>query len=307
MQPQSWQEIDWRTHERWVMVEDRPINVVELGEGRPLVFIHGLGGCWHNWLEQLPAFADEHRVVAFDLPGFGYSPMPAHEISVAGFVLIVRELLDALEIDRATVVGNSMGGLIAAELALDAPERVAQLALVSPAGIALNYRPRHLPKILVLYPLLAGATAWVGANAETAARRSRARRWMLRTVSPHPEDISTELAAEQLRGVGAAGFRLALEALVEYSIRERLHGISCPTLIVWGEKDHVRPVRHADIYAREIEGSRTVVLPDTGHVAMLERPAEFNALLAELLATPGTEADPPSRPSATGAAHSISA
>jgi pimeloyl-ACP methyl ester carboxylesterase len=286
MRSSSWQEIDWRLHQRWVTVRERSMNVIEMGDGHPLVFIHGLGGCWHNWLEQLPDFAAEHRVVAFDLPGFGDSPIPPDNVSMQGFALIVRGLLDALEIDRATVIGNSMGGSIAAELALAAPERVARLVLGAPAGIPFHYRPRQLPKILLLYPLVGRTAEWVGAHADDAARRARARRWTMRFVAQHPADISAPLAAEQLRGVGKPGFRPALESLVDYSIRERLPGISCPTLIVWGDRDHVLPVRHADIFANEITGARKVILAETGHVPMLERPAEFNALLAEFLREP---------------------
>ena len=260
-----------------------PVNVIDMGHGEPIVFIHGLGGCWQNWLEQLPVFAREHRVIGLDLPGFGYSPLPEEDISVTDYALNVRELLDALELERATLVGNSMGGLIAAELALAAPERVARLALVSPAGIAVHYRPRQLPKILVFYPPVAVAASWVGDHADAAAQRPRLRRLLLKTVADHPAEIPGPLAEEQFRGVGAPAFRLALEALVEYSIEDRLPGIAAPTLIVWGEHDHVLPARHADAYAAAIAGSREVVLPETGHVAMLERPQEFNALLAEHL------------------------
>ncbi len=259
------------------------MNVIDLGEGEPIVFIHGLGGSWQNWLEQLPVFASEHRVIAFDLPGFGASPLPIADISIPSYVLIVQELLDALGIEVANVVGNSMGGLISAELAVAAPARVARLALVSPAGIPLAYKPRQLPKILVLFPVVAGIANWVGSHAEDSARRRRLRYALMRFVADHPEQMSPALVAEQLRGVGKAGFRLALEALVEYSVRERLDCIACPTLIVWGEHDHVLPWRQASIYADAIEGARKVVLAETGHVAQLERPAEFNALLAELL------------------------
>lgn len=291
MQRSPWQEIDWREHQRWVTVHGRPVNVVEMGEGDPIVFVHGLGGSWQNWLEQLPVFAPEHRVVAVDLPGFGASPLPEQEISVRGYALFVEALMDTLEIDAATIVGNSMGGLVADELALAAPERVQRLALVSPAGIALKYRPKQLPKILVFYPPVAIAASWVGAHADAAARRPRVRRLLMKTVADHPSDIPAPLAAEQFRGVGAPGFLLALEALVDYSIEDRLHGIVCPTLVVWGDHDHVLPARHADIYASAIDGSRVVVLRETGHVAMLERPAEFNALLAELLAVAPASAE----------------
>src|SRR5947209_3104415 len=73
-----WLDVDWREHQRWIVVDGQPVNTIELGEGPPLVFLHGLSGCWQNWLEQLPVFAEAHRVVSVDLPGFGQSPMP-HE------------------------------------------------------------------------------------------------------------------------------------------------------------------------------------------------------------------------------------
>lgn len=79
-------DVDWREHQRLVRVEDRLVNVVELGSGPPLLFVHGLGGCWQNWLENLPEFARDHRVIALDLPGFGRSQMPAGEISVRAWI-----------------------------------------------------------------------------------------------------------------------------------------------------------------------------------------------------------------------------
>jgi pimeloyl-ACP methyl ester carboxylesterase len=92
-------DVDWRSHQRWVQVDGQPVNTIELGEGPPLVFIHGLSGSWPNWLEQLPVLADEHRVVAMDLPGFGHSPMPAGEISIAGYARVLDGLLGKLGID----------------------------------------------------------------------------------------------------------------------------------------------------------------------------------------------------------------
>src|SRR5205085_6447300 len=71
-----WLDVDWREHQRWVTIDGRRVNVIELGSGPPVVFIHGLSGSWQNWLEQLPVFARGHRVITFDLPGFGASQMP---------------------------------------------------------------------------------------------------------------------------------------------------------------------------------------------------------------------------------------
>ena len=80
-----WLDVDWRAHQRWVTVHGRRANVIELGSGPPIVFIHGLSGSWQNWLEQLPVFAREHRVITFDLPGFGSSEMPTEKISIPGY------------------------------------------------------------------------------------------------------------------------------------------------------------------------------------------------------------------------------
>jgi pimeloyl-ACP methyl ester carboxylesterase len=292
MRRSPWQEIDWRKHQRWVTARAGPVNVIELGEGPALAFIHGLGGCWHNWLEQLPVFASAHRVLAFDLPGFGDSPMPDEEISIELYVRTVRELLELHGLDTAAVVGNSMGGLIAAELALSSPARVERLALISPAGIALERRQAELPAVRSLYPLVRASGAWLGAHADHVARRARVRQWLLATVAAHPERIPPALAAEQLRGMGKPGLWAAFEDLLGHPIGARLGELRAPTLIVWGERDHVLPVRHADVFAASIPAARKVIYPDAGHVAMLERPREFNALLTEFLSEEAAHALP---------------
>jgi pimeloyl-ACP methyl ester carboxylesterase len=103
-------------------------------------------------------------------------------------------------------------------------------------------------------------------------------------VAHRPERLPGPLVAEQVRGSGKPGFVPALDALTDYPIRDRLGEIGCPTLIVWGAEDKLVPARDADEFARLIPNSRKVVWPETGHVAMLERPAAFNALLEEFLA-----------------------
>jgi pimeloyl-ACP methyl ester carboxylesterase len=284
--PSAWLEVDWREHQRWVSVEGQPVNTIELGSGPPLVFVHGLSGSWPNWLEQLPAFAAERRVVALDLPGFGHSPMPRGEISIAGYARLLDGLLDQLGIDAAAVVGNSMGGFIASELAIAFPQRVERLVLVSAAGLSTYNEPRTtraLPSLRRIQRIVAGTTAWMATRSDTVARRPRLRDATLNLVVRHPSRLPAPLAAEQLRGAGKPGFVQALEAILDYDVRERLPEIACPTLIVWGDSDRLISVRDADLFEQLIPNSRKVVYADTGHMAMLERPAAFNALLAEFL------------------------
>src|ERR1019366_7812914 len=138
----AWLDVYWRPNQRWVQVDGDAVNVIEVGEGPPVVFVHGLSGSWPNWLEQLPVLAAEHRVRAIDLPGFGSSPMPAGEISISGYARLLDRLLGQLGIDAAALVGNSMGGFIAAELAIAFPQRVERLVLISAAGISTHGDPR---------------------------------------------------------------------------------------------------------------------------------------------------------------------
>jgi pimeloyl-ACP methyl ester carboxylesterase len=281
-----WLDVDWRDHQRWVQVGDRPVNTIDLGSGPAIVFVHGLSGSWPNWLEQLPEIAADHRAIALDLPGFGHSPMPQELISMSGYTRLLDELLDELQVDSATVVGNSMGGLISAKLAISFPERVNRLVLVSPGGISTYHDPRGrriLAALRRLEPVIAAYTAWVASRSETMTARPLLREATLGVVTSHPGRLPGPLAAEQLRGAGKPGFAQAIQGLYDCDLRGRLPEIACPTLIVWGERDRLITVRDADVFAELIPDSRKVLLPDTGHLSMLERPAIFNGLLRDLL------------------------
>jgi pimeloyl-ACP methyl ester carboxylesterase len=282
-----WLDVDWREHQSWISVEGETINTIALGEGPPMVFVHGLSGSWPNWLEQLPVLAREHRVVALDLPGFGSSPMPSGEISIARYARLLDGLLDQLGIDAAAVVGNSMGGFIAAELAIAFPQRVERLVLISAAGISTYADPRTaraMPALRRGERILAASAAWMASRSDTVARRARLREATLALVVRHPSRLPAPLAAEQLRGAGKPGFLQALGSILDYDFRERLAEIACPTLIVWGDGDRLINIRDAYVFAELIAGSRLVIFEDTGHMAMLERPAAFNALLRDFLA-----------------------
>jgi pimeloyl-ACP methyl ester carboxylesterase len=281
-----WMDVNWREHQRWVTIDGRQVNVIELGSGPPVVFIHGLSGSWQNWLEQVPVFARDHRVIAFDLPGFGASEMPQEKITISGYGRFVSVLLDELGVGSAAVVGNSMGGFIGIELAIRFPERVERLVLVSAAGLSIEYlrNERALAVLGALGNRLAAYSGWVASRSDALARRPVARRAIFGIVAHRPDRLPGPLVAEQVRGSGKPGFIPALDALTDYPIRDRLGEIACPTLIVWGAEDKLVPARDADEFARLIPNSRKVVWPETGHVAMLERPEAFNALVQAFLA-----------------------
>jgi pimeloyl-ACP methyl ester carboxylesterase len=288
----AWMDVDWRGLQRRVELLGRRINVLDTGgTGAPLLFIHGWSANWQSWLLTIPAFMGAHRCLALDLPGFGASDMPSEPISIQGYAKTVDAMCDALGVDRVTVVGNSMGGFIGAELALAFPTRVERLVLVSAAGLSSEYLRRG--------PVLAAARV-VGAGIPHAtrlrgpvARRPRLRRAAMQFVMRYPERLSAALAHELVLGSGRPGFVPALDALMNYSFRERLPEIEIPVLIVWGRNDMLVPVEDAAGFEELIgANARSVIFEDTGHVPMLERPSRFNELLGQFVAgEPEPEAD----------------
>jgi pimeloyl-ACP methyl ester carboxylesterase len=280
----AWLGVDWPSLTRRVPIDGDEVNVVDSGgDGPPILFVHGLGGRWQNWLLNLPVFMRDHRVIAPDLPGFGASPMPGREVSINGYARTLNRLCDELGVECPVVVGNSMGGFIGAEMALAFRKRVAQLVLVSAAGLSIEYQRRE--PLLTLARLWGATMSRAAASSDTVARRPRLRRAALQSVVRYPERLSVPLAWELAEGAGAPAFIPALEALMDYSFRDRLARIAVPTLIVWGRNDMLVPVEDAEGFERLIgPNAHKVIFEDTGHLAMLERPSRFNELLADFLA-----------------------
>lgn len=287
----AWLDIDWQAHQRWVEIGGRWMNVIDIGPSAnaagagTIVWIHGLSGSWQNWLENLPFFAQTHRCIAIDLPGFGESEMPAETITISGYAATVDELLRTLGVMRATVVGNSMGGFVGAEIAIRFGTWVEKLVLVSAAGLTTEYlhNDHALAALRRGSRLLTLASGWLASKSDELARRPRSRRAILGIVAAHPDRLPAPLVAEQLHGAGGPGFIDALDALTSYPIRDRLGEITAPTLVVWGAKDALVPARDAWKFGELIGGARVVVYEDTGHVSMMERPVAFNELLQEFL------------------------
>jgi pimeloyl-ACP methyl ester carboxylesterase len=167
----TWRTIDWPSMTRRVRVLGREVNAIDTsGSGPPMVFVHGLGGRWQNWLLNIPAFMATHRCIALDLPGFGESEMPAEEISIKGYAKVVDALLDELDVESAVFVGNSMGGFVSAEVALSHATRVERLVLVSAAGLSIEYRRRQ--PLLTFARLWAAGATWLGARGHLVVRCS---------------------------------------------------------------------------------------------------------------------------------------
>lgn len=274
----AWLEVDWPAVTHRARVDGSEMNYIDLGdpEAPALVFIHGLGGSWQNWLENLPHFSTGYRCIAMDLGGFGESEVVDGEVSIQRYARSVAELLGQLGIERAAVLGNSMGGFVALELAIRFPALVQRLVLVSAAVLWQEYR--HA-KPLVTF---ANATEAIAARAlaevpswllRRRGLRSYALRWGGIRAQP-----SSELQHELLRTARRTpGFLPAFRALASYPLRDELEGVRCPTLIVWGTADPLVGVGHARELERLIPDARTSIHEGIGHVVQLEAPERFNA------------------------------
>jgi pimeloyl-ACP methyl ester carboxylesterase len=287
----DWRPIPWADHLHQIDVDGTPVTYVDIGSGdlEPIVFVHGLGGQWQNWLENLPRAAQERRVIALDLPGFGCTPMPRPKITIPGYARCVDALCERLDLGRVDIVGNSMGGYIATEVAIQFPQRIDQLILVSAAGITsadLVHRP-----VLTLGRIAAAIATHGASRRRPIASRPKSRHMALLLVARHPSLLRADLAYEGFfKGTGKPGFEDALLANLEYDFRDRLPELRQPTLIVWGENDSIIPVKDAHEFERLIPDSRKVVMRDTGHIPMAERPAAFNDVMMEFLAETGPAA-----------------
>jgi pimeloyl-ACP methyl ester carboxylesterase len=276
----DWLGVDWRRHLHQVDLPGADaVNYAEIGEGEPIIFVHGIAGCWRNWLENLPYFGRTHRAIALDLPGFGDSPMPSWEITMANYGRLIHDFCERLGIDSvAALVGNSMGGFISTEAVIEEPERFERLVLISAAGISfaewggtpLDAASRIFKAAI---PLMSGErrSYWT---------RPRGRKLAFGRVVRNPNGLRPELLAEQVRpGLQAPGFSDALTSIWGYDTRARLPEIEIPTMVVWGLNDQIVPVEAALGYHRLIPRSRLEIFERTGHLPMLERPSRFNPLL----------------------------
>lgn len=242
--------------------------VEETGTGPPLLMIMGLGASTETWAGQREAFAAHHRLVLFDNRGAGRSGAPPPPWTVPAMAADARAVLDALGIARADVLGVSMGGMIAQELAIRHPERVARLVIA--ASFA---RPEPLRRVFLLHrrwARLQGADA----TAESLASLP----WLLSPATmldPARLDRILEIVG-RMPFVSAESYAHQVDAILEHTTLDRLGGVRAPTLVIVAADDVLTPVYLSEEIAAAIPGARLEVLPRGGHGVLLEYPDAFN-------------------------------
>jgi pimeloyl-ACP methyl ester carboxylesterase len=262
---------------------------LEAGEGPPVVLLHGLGATSASMLPTLADLARDHRVLAPDLPGFGDSEKPVLAYDPAFFAHWLEGFLDAVGVECAVVVGNSMGGRIAIEIGLTAPARVDRLVLFAPSLAFKRFR--------VATPLVRLVAAELAAMPMFVPRALVMT--VLRSMFARPDRLRVEwyeaAADEFVRVFASARGRMAFmsaarqiyleEAHGEAGFWERLPALTRPALFLWGDRDQLVPWRFAPHIEAALPAARSIVLEDCGHVPQFEHPERTHALVREFLSS----------------------
>ena len=255
-----------------VVVFGQKIQYVEAGSGPTVILLHGLGGSWQSWHFNIAALTEKYHVVVPDQFGFGKSDKPFVNYRIRTYVDFLDQFCKQLKIERATLVGNSMGGWIAAMFTASFPERVDKLVLVDAAGYAppkdvdtrgfysLNPTTREGTKVLLAKVFYSKA---------------------FQTDAFIDQSIATRLAA---------GDGYTINSITQSIIRgedfldEVVKTIKRPTLIIWGRQDGLVPLAEGEHFNKDIAGSKMIVIDECGHVPNIEKPGEFNAAVLKFLA-----------------------
>ena len=271
-------------------VGDIDVWYEEQGSGHPLLMIMGLATDSTAWAFQLPEFARHYRAIAFDNRGVGRSSKPAGPYSIHQMADDAKGLLDVLGVPRAHVLGVSMGGMIAQELALRHPERVSALVLACtyPEPDATVEERRSF-----MVGQLGGQVRTDGEISIDVANLNPLlfMQQMLPTVF-NPEFIAAELPKLMQVFAGALQHGFSMEAILGqvsavlgHRATDRLHRIGVPTLVLTGDADRLVDPSNSDVLAREIPGAKLVKIPGGSHGFNFETPEVFNAAVLDFLAT----------------------
>ena len=271
------------------------------GNGPPLVLVHGLGSSAAvEFYYNLEPLAAHHRVFAIDLPGFGRSDKPVLEYTIDLFVRAVSDLMAGEGIERAAVMGVSMGGRVALGLALDSPEKVERLVLVDALGVGAPRRVLAYSILLTrgLGELTLRGTARALRQMNPAVIRrfwgwylKRPNRvasiWSDERIANHGTLLATpEYRAAYLSALRSiAGMRQLRNGVV---VEDRLPELRMPTLLIWGGHDHIFPASHAEAAKHRIPNGRLEIFDDSGHTPQMEEPDRFNRLVLDFLQKPAS-------------------
>ena len=247
------------------------INYETTGEGSPILFIHGLGSSVRDWEMQEPYFSREYRVITLDVRGHGKSDKPPGPYDVPLFANDVIEFIRALDIKPINVVGISMGGMIALQMALDAPDLIKSLVIVNsgPELLIRTFKERlNLWQRLLIVRLLG-----MRKMGEVLGER----------LFPKPEHSEIrKMFANRWAENDTRAYLDSMRALVGWSVSDRLDQVVCPVLVVAADEDYT-PVSLKETFVKKLNNAELVVIQDSRHATPVEHPEVFNEVLNAFL------------------------
>jgi pimeloyl-ACP methyl ester carboxylesterase len=289
VQPQGAPNMAKDVEDGWVDVDGLRVHYLKAGEGNvPVLLLHGGGfdSASLSYKHAIDPISEHRQVFAFDWPGYGQSDNPEVEYTTDYYVSFLGRLMDALGLERANLVGISMGGAISLGFTLRSPQRVEKLVLVDSHGLGGEVPGGMVSYVLVQVPLINKLVWAVLKRSRKMVERS------LETVFHDPRAVKEDLVDEVLRLVKEPGAGRAWRSWQENEIGreglrtnyvDRLHELAAPTLILHGAEDKYVPVSWARRAHTLIKDSELRVFPWCGHWLTLERPEEFNGVVLEFL------------------------
>ncbi|MFI7667664.1 alpha/beta fold hydrolase [Nocardia sp. NPDC049526] len=272
--------------QRTADVDGLTFNYHEVGEGEPLILLHGSGpgvSAWSNFQHNLPVFGEQFRVIAPDLPGFGGSALPElDQIYPVVAAKRIARLMDHLGIDSAVFIGNSMGGAVVAELAALHPERVRRMAIMGSGGLSVGiFQADPSEGFQRLFEFLGDPT------------RDRMIAWIKAMVF-NPALITDELVDERMRNATAEGVIDRMKAIFGSMFNPQLRQtytplwtkaatITTPTLMLWGRDDRMLPYDQAHFANRWLPDVELHTFARCGHWVQIERKSDFERVAIEFL------------------------
>ena len=253
------------------LIRDININYEIIGDGQPLLFIHGLGSSLRDWEEQIPVFSKKFKVITLDLRGHGQTDKPRGPYSITMFAEDIAELIKSLKVDPVHVVGISLGGAIGFHLAIDHPDITKSLVVVNmSASVPIkSLKEKQMFFLRVLIVKMMGLKKM----GEVLAKRL--------FIKPEQEELREKMASRWAENDKKA-YLSSLKTLKNWSVLERLHEIKCPTLLVSSDEDYT-PLSAKEEYTAMIPNAKLVVIEDARHAVSVEKPEEFNTILMDFL------------------------
>jgi pimeloyl-ACP methyl ester carboxylesterase len=248
------------------------------GRGPALVFVHGLGGDFTHFEHIAPAFTDRFRVIGVDMPGCGDSHKPRGRVSVRGYATALLDLLTTLRISTATLVGHSAGGLVCAQAALMAPDRVDQLVLINSAGVRHYSWPVRLAARMLLRRPIVDAILVLSRDA------------ILKHVFSMHSELTVKFAEDNIhrpREATLADISKVMQDLLPdlmvATLAENAEKLGVPTLMIYGDEDRLVPLHQVRRAAARLQWGRLEVLAQCGHMPIIEQPQVVVRLLRSFL------------------------